>query len=269
VIRLCLEAVEARELLSTVYWINPDGGDWAVPENWSTGQLPRPDEDVVIDLPGNITVTHSRGAHAVRSLLSAETLAISGGSLALAERSEANGPLVLTGGLLTGPATLTATDIFLWTGGTLAGTGRTVANGGLVMSGTAGKVIDGRTVENGATAVWVGAGNITAQNGALFRNRATGTFLVENAARFQSTGFGAPSALKTRARSASPPGALRRWSCASITLVPWMCRRGRSSFRGRQGTTPAHFSSARGQPWSSRAAIKSFGPAPVSWGSAP
>jgi len=54
---------------ATVSWIG-GSGDWNTTANWSTGALPGPDDDVVIDRPGDITVTHSGGAHSVKSILS-------------------------------------------------------------------------------------------------------------------------------------------------------------------------------------------------------
>lgn len=178
-----LEALEDRVVPATVNWINPQGGDWSVAENWDTGTLPGSDDDVVINVPGNVTVTHSRGATSVRSLTSAETLALSNGSLAIAEASVLNAPLLVSGGVLGGRATLTVTDTFFWTGGTLLGQGQVTAVGGLVISGAATKTLNGKTLDNPGTAVWVGTGNVIARNDARILNQSTGTFLIENAAR--------------------------------------------------------------------------------------
>ena len=52
---------------ATVSWV-ASSGDWNTPANWSTGALPGPDDDVVMDVPALITVTHSSGAHSVKSL---------------------------------------------------------------------------------------------------------------------------------------------------------------------------------------------------------
>src|SRR5262249_50764730 len=56
-----LEALEDRVVLATVTWINPAGGDWDTPANWSSGSLPGGNDDAVIALPG-IVVTHT-GIH--------------------------------------------------------------------------------------------------------------------------------------------------------------------------------------------------------------
>src|SRR5262249_4160576 len=45
--RLGIEVLEERRMLSTVTWINPNGGDWGDHNNWSTNQLPGIHDDVV------------------------------------------------------------------------------------------------------------------------------------------------------------------------------------------------------------------------------
>src|SRR5437879_1549191 len=78
---LRLEALEDRTLLDTVRWISPNSGSWGDADNWSTGSVPGAADDVFIDVPQNITVTHSIGAHSIRSLTSQKALNLSGGSL--------------------------------------------------------------------------------------------------------------------------------------------------------------------------------------------
>ena len=36
-------------MLATVTWMNPAGGDWDTPSNWSTFALPGPGDDVVVN----------------------------------------------------------------------------------------------------------------------------------------------------------------------------------------------------------------------------
>jgi hypothetical protein len=86
-----------------VSWINPSGGDWDTPSNWSAGALPGPSDDVVISQP-NITVTHSTSAiDIVNSLMISSTqssLDISSGSLALATTSSVAGAFSIEGATL-------------------------------------------------------------------------------------------------------------------------------------------------------------------------
>jgi len=66
--RLTLEALEDRVLLSQDIWINPAGGDWDTPANWSNG-VPTASQDAVIDVAGNVTITHSSDTtHSVHSI---------------------------------------------------------------------------------------------------------------------------------------------------------------------------------------------------------
>jgi hypothetical protein len=76
-------------LLSTVTWNNASGGDWDTPSNWSTGVLPGPSDDVVINQSG-ITVTHNTSASdTVDSVSCAANLNVSSGSLAINTTSSA------------------------------------------------------------------------------------------------------------------------------------------------------------------------------------
>ncbi len=65
----------------TVFWTNPGDGQWHEPANWSTGQVPGPDDDVVIGVAGAITVTVSRNEPRpqVNRLFSEELLVADGG----------------------------------------------------------------------------------------------------------------------------------------------------------------------------------------------
>src|SRR5262249_40458982 len=41
----------------TIRWINPAGGFWDDPANWDAGRLPNENDDVRIDVPGDVTIT--------------------------------------------------------------------------------------------------------------------------------------------------------------------------------------------------------------------
>jgi hypothetical protein len=69
-------------MLSTVTWINPSGGDWDTPGNWNTGSVPGPADDAVINVAGNVQITHSQKVtDNVKSITGSDPLSISGGSL--------------------------------------------------------------------------------------------------------------------------------------------------------------------------------------------
>jgi hypothetical protein len=65
---------------ATVSWVGVSG-DWNTAANWSAGAVPGPEDEVLVDVPGTITITHSSGAHSVRSILCQEAFTLSGGAL--------------------------------------------------------------------------------------------------------------------------------------------------------------------------------------------
>src|SRR5579863_5372820 len=54
----------------TITWVNPAGGFWDVPGNWSTGVVPASTDDVSINEPGNVTITFRQGNASVHSISS-------------------------------------------------------------------------------------------------------------------------------------------------------------------------------------------------------
>ncbi len=104
--RLCrplFEALEQRQLLTTtVYWNSATSGSWDVGANWNTGNVPGPNDDVVIDEAGaSPTVTISSNAESVQSITSSDPLVIAGGGLTVTAGSTISGGLDMTGGSLT------------------------------------------------------------------------------------------------------------------------------------------------------------------------
>ena len=81
--RLGADVVNDFRVIDAVYWINPGGGDWNNPANWSTGKLPGPDDDVLIATPLPNYVYHSRGENRIKSLVVENPLLLNGGKLAI------------------------------------------------------------------------------------------------------------------------------------------------------------------------------------------
>ena len=73
-----------------------------------------------------------------------------------------------------GSADLDVSGLVRWIGGTLSGSGELNANGGMSLEGYR-KFLNGRTLNNAATAAWSG-GHIFAYNGAVINNLAGATF---------------------------------------------------------------------------------------------
>jgi hypothetical protein len=155
-----VEPLEDRTLLATIQWINPAGGSWHTESNWNLERLLTSDDDVVINVPGDVTITHSSGSTSIRSLMSQETLTLSAGTLSISSASEVNN-LTLSGATLTGAGSLTVAGTMDWDSGTLGGPGSLVvgAGGQLNIRGTAleAHTFAGRSVDSTAGAVnWTG-----------------------------------------------------------------------------------------------------------------
>jgi hypothetical protein len=117
-------------MLLTVDWDGGgDGVNWTDPINWNGNALPGSSDDVVIDVPGTISVTKSSATTTIRSLTCQEDLTISGGTLTVTTgASVINGSLTMTGGTLTASG---ATATFTANGATsLAGASLSAINGG-------------------------------------------------------------------------------------------------------------------------------------------
>ena len=83
-----------------VHWIGPNGGDWSVPGNWNTGQVPIPHQDVFLDKVGSFA---SSGAVDIASLEISVgvTLNITGGNFSI-ETSANDKPLSNAGTIVIG-----------------------------------------------------------------------------------------------------------------------------------------------------------------------
>jgi hypothetical protein len=112
------------------------------------------------------------------------TMILSGGSASF----DGTGPvapstLTLSSGTLEGSNVVTVGSAMTWTGGSMSGTGRTAISPGatLTMANPSALTINNRTLDNGGTAVWTGAGYINL-NAAVMTNRAGALFNAQNAA---------------------------------------------------------------------------------------
>jgi hypothetical protein len=87
----------------TVSWTGAGGNfTWHAAANWSGNVVPGPTDDVIIDVPEEITVVFSSGNTVVRSLRCEENFQLSGGYLTVtAGSSSVKGMLLLNAGALT------------------------------------------------------------------------------------------------------------------------------------------------------------------------
>jgi hypothetical protein len=110
--------------------------------------------------------------------------------VASTDLSVSNLDLVGPGSALDGSGTVTINNAMNWTFGTMTGTGRTFIPPGATLNiASASGVTLSRTLENGGTVMWTGAGTFYFSGGIL-TNRAAGLFEQQGAGSFAS--FNAP-----------------------------------------------------------------------------
>jgi hypothetical protein len=97
--RLLFESLENRQLLAVVQWIG-GSGDWNVGANWSNGVGPGTEDDVVIDVSGDVSVTHAAGEHTVASITANDRFSLTGGILRVNGNLGGSGPIQFAGGTL-------------------------------------------------------------------------------------------------------------------------------------------------------------------------
>lgn len=151
VVRPTLEILEDRLAPAVVSWNVNASGSWNVASNWIDDQgvsrLPGPDDDVVIDRPAGVyTITVSTGTQSVRSIVSAEALTVSGGTLTVANSVQVSNTFTLSGGTLR-TATVAAGTTLIGTGSATATLDGVTIDGNMTFTGSSPRV----SVQNGLT----------------------------------------------------------------------------------------------------------------------
>ena len=77
-----------------------DGTSWDDPLNWDTDVVPGPTDKAIMDIPADVTVVHSTGVTTVFSIVSAEVLTVSGGTLDVTSTVQVSNAFNLAGGIL-------------------------------------------------------------------------------------------------------------------------------------------------------------------------
>lgn len=172
-----------------------DGGagtnGWDDADNWSTDAVPGATDHVCIGAA--FTVDHGSGTDEVLSVQSAGTLELSGGSLSLTDTANDStaAALAVSGGELTGGATLTVSGTLDWTGGFQSGSGRTtVASGGALTVDSASGVFLERTLRLAGAGSVVGEGGISFDADGALEVAGSGSFEIESDADFSVFGGG-------------------------------------------------------------------------------
>lgn len=151
-----------------IAWTNSAGGNWHVASNWEPNFIPTTNDNVLI--ARNVTITVNNSAECGRL-----TFGGPGGTPTL-----------------TGTGTLTVHRDSSWTSGHMMGSGRTVINPGatLHMANESGINLTTRTLENGGTFLWSGAGSINLGAAAVITNRAGALFETRGAGEMAFGGRG-------------------------------------------------------------------------------
>ena len=148
-------------------------GAWSTPGNWSEGRVPG-SSDVACIGSGKTARVFEAGNQA--GVVQGEgTLELADGSLEVSDALEVSSlhALTLTGGILTGAATVDVSGSLTWEGGVMAGSGSTVIAFGATASLGNVNIEGSRLVVNEGTAT-DGSNTFTMSETAVFEN--TGTF---------------------------------------------------------------------------------------------
>jgi hypothetical protein len=162
--RPAVESLEGRLVPSTVRWTNADGGVWSNPANWSTGAVPGPDDDVVIDMPADVYATTTTAVNSITS--QGNVIVNAHATLTLAAMSTFNN-LDLETGALSGKGFITVNGTFQW-GGPLSGSGAynpwLAVNGQLVIPDHYSPRLDGRDLDLRGTGTMGASSGLTIHN---------------------------------------------------------------------------------------------------------
>lgn len=126
-----LETLENRQLLAAVSWDGEAGDNlWHSAANWSTNTVPDAGDDVSLSVAGAPTVLFNTqtGSRTIRSLSSNQSVAFSGGSLAVTTTAIMQAALTMSAGTLAGGS---------WnvTGGTMTISGTAATLAGVAITG--------------------------------------------------------------------------------------------------------------------------------------
>ena len=174
-------SVASAESLCTDSWAGPAEGGWRTAGDWSTGKVPG-SSDVACVAAGK-TVDVTEGSNQAAVVQGEGAVAVSGGSLevtgGLGGEPSTIGSLSLSGGTLTGAATLNVSGSFSWSGfgATMSGSGQTVlksgASGSIAFAGGSAGSLVGRALVNEGTLTY-SEQRLLLSEGAQIRN--SGTF---------------------------------------------------------------------------------------------
>jgi archaellum component FlaF (FlaF/FlaG flagellin family) len=149
-------------------------------------------------------------------LCTGSTLVLSGGTANFSGPGTASLAILnFSSGTLGGNSILTVENTMSWTGGMMSGSGRTVLAPEATLDAAipSSAILRERTLENGGTVVFTGAGVLTIDSGGVIANRPGALFRIEN---LQTTGLGGAFA----SGQFDNAGTLRKSGGAGTTIIP-------------------------------------------------
>ena len=138
---------------------------------------------------GNFTIDGGT-THLFSNLNSGSALHFMNGELRINANLSVN-DLQFDNGILYCDNDLNVNGAFTWQSGTLTGAGDLNLNGDVFLISNNNKLLDGQSIENGATMTWSGNGDLRLKNGAQIINLAGGVFDIQGNAAIDSVGPGA------------------------------------------------------------------------------
>lgn len=186
--RLRLELLEDRTLLATNVFINPNGGSWSTPTNWSLGRAPLANDDVSLPaLANGASVTYGPLLDVTLNNLALDAPLALDGFLGVNGSIDGTGSVVLAGKLSGG--TVGSEISVVGEGGTLSGVtlnGNLEVAGPGATSGTSVTIEDGLALNGtitvgtdtlGGSLEFIGTQTLTGTGSVLFSNAPFGSNL--------------------------------------------------------------------------------------------
>jgi RHS repeat-associated protein len=169
----------SAEPLCTDTWTGASEGTWQTATNWSTGKVPTSSDVACIGEGKTVSVTE--GANQTGVVQGKGALVLAAASLEVTNALETSSinAITMSGGTLSGAATVDVSGSFSWSGGTMSGTGSTVLGTGVSGSITScpeGFLRERTLVNEGTVTLASGDSELTMAEGARLENK--GTFIA-------------------------------------------------------------------------------------------